>query len=78
MHGTADCGVLEEIADDLVKLLVDAAKGICVGPACDPDTAMGPLVSGEHRDGVARWIEKGIEEGRRAGSGRARGVCAWL
>jgi malonate-semialdehyde dehydrogenase (acetylating)/methylmalonate-semialdehyde dehydrogenase len=55
--------VLDEIADDLVKLVVEGAKGICVGPACHSETAMGPLVSAEHRDGVVKWIEKGIEEG---------------
>jgi len=55
--------VLEEVADELVEMVVKTAKGICVGPACSPETAMGPLVSAEHRDGVAAWIEKGIEEG---------------
>lgn len=54
---------LDEIADDLVRMVVEAAKGICVGPACYSDTSMGPLVSAEHRDGVIGWIEKGIEEG---------------
>ena len=55
--------VLDEIADDLVRLIVDAAKEICVGHACDANTAMGPLVSAEHRKSVIGWIEKGVEEG---------------
>ncbi|MCL5104871.1 MAG: CoA-acylating methylmalonate-semialdehyde dehydrogenase [Armatimonadetes bacterium] len=55
--------VLEEIADDLVKLVADAARGINVGHAESPDTTMGPLISAEHRDSVVRWIETGVSEG---------------
>jgi len=57
--------VLDEIADDLVKLIVDSAKQIKVGPAEDPATTMGPLVSAEHLEGVIGWIEKGVEQGAR-------------
>jgi malonate-semialdehyde dehydrogenase (acetylating)/methylmalonate-semialdehyde dehydrogenase len=57
--------VLDQIADDLVRLIVEAGKQIKVGPAEDPTTTMGPLVSAEHREGVIAWIEKGIEEGAR-------------
>ena len=54
---------LDEVANDLVKLIVESAKQIKVGHAEAPATTMGPLVSAEHRDGVVAWIEKGIEEG---------------
>ena len=53
----------DEIADELVKLLVGAARGIRVGNANWPECDMGPLVSAEHRANVVRWIEKGVEEG---------------
>jgi len=53
----------EAVADELVRLVVKGAKQIKVGPACDPATAMGPLVSSEHRDGVIKWIETGVAEG---------------
>lgn len=54
---------LDEIADELVELIVEGAKQIKVGPAEDPTTTMGPLVSSEHREGVVKWIETGVAEG---------------
>lgn len=54
--------VLDEIADELVGLVVKAAKEIKVGHAEDPQTAMGPLVSAEHRENVVKWIETGVAE----------------
>lgn len=56
---------LEGIADELADLVVKAARQIRVGPAEDPATTMGPLVSSEHRDSVIGWIENGVEEGAR-------------
>lgn len=53
----------ERIADELVQLILAAAIQIQVGPAEDPHTTMGPLVSSEHREGVVRWIETGVKEG---------------
>lgn len=55
--------VLDEIADDLVKLIVESAKQIKVGSAGDPTTMMGPLISADHLESVVGWIQKGIEEG---------------
>lgn len=53
----------ESIADELVKLLVQQAKKLKVGPAYAKSSDLGPLVTAEHRASVTRWIEKGIAEG---------------
>lgn len=55
--------VEEEVADEFVSLLVKLAKERKVGPAYDPATELGPVVSAEHKKFVLDWIAKGIEEG---------------
>ncbi len=55
--------VEEEIADELVSYLVKAAKELKVGPAYDPGTDLGPVISAEHKEKVSSWIATGIEEG---------------
>jgi len=47
----------------LVKLLAKKAKAIKIGPGDQDGMDMGPLVSGQHRDKVASYIEKGKAEG---------------
>jgi malonate-semialdehyde dehydrogenase (acetylating) / methylmalonate-semialdehyde dehydrogenase len=49
--------------DPLVKLLEKKAKAIKIGPGDAEGMDMGPLVTAEHRDKVAGFIEKGISEG---------------
>jgi malonate-semialdehyde dehydrogenase (acetylating)/methylmalonate-semialdehyde dehydrogenase len=53
----------QEIADELVELIVKAAKEINVADACSPDCGMGPLISSGRRRSVLNWIENGIGEG---------------
>ena len=55
--------VEEAIADEFASLLVEAAKKRKLGPAWDPATELGPLVSAEHKQFVLGWIEKAIQEG---------------
>jgi malonate-semialdehyde dehydrogenase (acetylating)/methylmalonate-semialdehyde dehydrogenase len=55
--------VEEVIADEFASLLVEAAKKRKLGPAWDPATELGPLVSAEHKQFVLGWIEKAIQEG---------------
>ncbi len=50
-------------ADDLVKAIEDRLPKVKVGNGLDPDSEMGPLVTREHRDKVASYIDKGAEEG---------------
>ena len=55
--------VQESIADELVAELKRLALEIKIGPACEKDSVLGPLVTKEHRESVIKWIEKGISEG---------------
>jgi malonate-semialdehyde dehydrogenase (acetylating)/methylmalonate-semialdehyde dehydrogenase len=52
-------------ADDLVKAIENRLPKVKVGNGLDPDSEMGPLVTREHRDKVASYIDKGAEEGAR-------------
>src|SRR5687767_9766667 len=49
--------------DPLVKLIEKKAKAIKVGAGTEKDVEMGPLVTGQHRDKVASYIEQGVKEG---------------
>jgi malonate-semialdehyde dehydrogenase (acetylating)/methylmalonate-semialdehyde dehydrogenase len=55
-----------EAAGPLLEKLVAAAKALPVGDSMDAGTGMGPLVTGEHRDKVAGYIENGVAEGAQA------------
>jgi len=49
--------------DPLVRLLEQKAKAIKVGAGTEKDVEMGPLVTCQHRDKVASYIEQGVKEG---------------
>ena len=49
--------------DPLVKLLADKARRIKVGAGIEKDSEMGPLVTCQHRDKVASYIDVGSKEG---------------
>jgi malonate-semialdehyde dehydrogenase (acetylating)/methylmalonate-semialdehyde dehydrogenase len=53
----------ESIADKLVALLKQYASELKLGPAYAEDSTLGPVVTGEHKQSVINWINKGIEEG---------------
>ena len=53
----------ESIADKLVALIKQYASELKVGPAYDPESKLGPVVSAKHKERVLGWIEKGLEEG---------------
>ena len=50
-------------ADELVDAIKARLPNVKVGDGMNPDSEMGPLVTGEHRDKVASYIEKGRDEG---------------
>src|SRR6187200_2560457 len=50
-------------ADDLVAAIKARLPKIKVGDGLDPTSEMGPLVTREHRDKVASYIEGGAEQG---------------
>ncbi len=47
-----------DVADPLVEAIKTRLPKISVGPGSDPGSEMGPLVTREHRDKVASYIEK--------------------
>src|ERR671930_355206 len=50
-------------ADDLVGAIQERLPKVKVGDGMDPGSEMGPLVTREHRDKVASYIDRGQEEG---------------
>jgi len=54
---------VESVADELVGKIRDRIPGIRVGAGAEPDSEMGPLVTGEHRDKVAAYVAGAGDEG---------------
>jgi malonate-semialdehyde dehydrogenase (acetylating)/methylmalonate-semialdehyde dehydrogenase len=52
-----------EVADPLVDAMSQRLPGLRVGNGADPSSDMGPLITGEHRDRVAGYVERGAAEG---------------
>ena len=53
----------EAIADDLVAKIADRIPQVKVGGGMEPDSEMGPLITAEHRDKVASYVEAAPDEG---------------
>jgi len=51
------------VADPLVAAIKQRLPKIQIGPGSDPGSEMGPLVTREHRDKVASYLDKGREQG---------------
>ena len=54
---------VDSIADALIEKLATRVPNIKVGPGTDPSAEMGPLISREHRDKVASYINNAAGEG---------------
>jgi malonate-semialdehyde dehydrogenase (acetylating) / methylmalonate-semialdehyde dehydrogenase len=52
-----------DAAEPLLNLLVEKVNELRVGDGIQQGIGMGPLVTKEHRDRVAGYIDKGVEEG---------------
>jgi malonate-semialdehyde dehydrogenase (acetylating)/methylmalonate-semialdehyde dehydrogenase len=52
-----------DAGDELVGAIKERLPNVKVGDGMSPDSEMGPLVTREHREKVASYIEKGREEG---------------
>ncbi|MCU0803891.1 MAG: CoA-acylating methylmalonate-semialdehyde dehydrogenase [Burkholderiales bacterium] len=50
-------------ADPLVNLLEKKARAIRIGPGAGEGVDMGPLITKEHRDKVASYVDLGVKEG---------------
>jgi malonate-semialdehyde dehydrogenase (acetylating) / methylmalonate-semialdehyde dehydrogenase len=51
------------VADELVAAIKDRIPKVKVGDGTEPDSEMGPLVTREHRDRVASYVERASGEG---------------
>ena len=51
------------VADPLIEAIRERVNRIVVGPGTDPKSQMGPLITGEHRDRVASYLDRAIGEG---------------
>ena len=57
------CVAVGGIGDALVQAINDRLAKVKIGPGTDPTSEMGPLVTREHRDRVAGYVETGAKEG---------------
>ena len=64
-----------DVGDPLVAAIKERLPKIKVGPGTDPASEMGPLVTREHRDKVASYLDKAAEQGATVVDGRARGTA---
>ncbi len=64
--------VARPIYDEVVSRLVELAERITVGPAGDPASDMGPLVSAEQLERVEAYTRIGLEEGAKLATGGQR------
>jgi malonate-semialdehyde dehydrogenase (acetylating)/methylmalonate-semialdehyde dehydrogenase len=53
----------DAVADALIERIQARIPDIKVGPASDPSSEMGPLITAEHRDKVAGYVAGAAEEG---------------
>jgi RHH-type proline utilization regulon transcriptional repressor/proline dehydrogenase/delta 1-pyrroline-5-carboxylate dehydrogenase len=60
------CIVLEGVHDVFLERLVQAAKGLKVGPAEDPGSHMGPVIDEASQARILKYIETGKREGKTA------------
>ena len=54
-----------DVADALVEAIARRLPAITVGDGAQPGVEMGPLITGEHRDRVADYIDQGVDAGAR-------------
>jgi malonate-semialdehyde dehydrogenase (acetylating)/methylmalonate-semialdehyde dehydrogenase len=52
-----------DVGDPLVDAIKERLPRIKVGPGSDADSEMGPLVTREHRDKVASYLDRATEQG---------------
>jgi malonate-semialdehyde dehydrogenase (acetylating)/methylmalonate-semialdehyde dehydrogenase len=52
-----------DAGDALLREMRTRVDKLTVGPASNPEAEMGPLVTGQHRDKVASYLEAGLAEG---------------
>lgn len=56
---------IDEVADPLIAAISERMSALRIGPGNDPASEMGPLITKEHRDKVASYVEGAAAEGAR-------------
>ncbi|GAA2574775.1 CoA-acylating methylmalonate-semialdehyde dehydrogenase [Actinomadura fulvescens] len=54
---------VDPVGDELLAKIKDRTARLKVGPGHDPAAEMGPLVTREHRDKVASYLDSGVAQG---------------
>ncbi|HEU6444492.1 MAG TPA: CoA-acylating methylmalonate-semialdehyde dehydrogenase [Gaiellaceae bacterium] len=52
-----------DIGDEFIAAVKERLPKVKVGPGTDPENEMGPLITREHRDKVASYLDSGKEQG---------------
>jgi acyl-CoA reductase-like NAD-dependent aldehyde dehydrogenase len=55
--------VHEDVADAFTERFVANAESLVVGDPLDPETDIGPLISGDDRDRVKGWVDEAVDAG---------------
>jgi malonate-semialdehyde dehydrogenase (acetylating)/methylmalonate-semialdehyde dehydrogenase len=64
-----------DVAQPLVDAILERLPKVKIGDGMDPESEMGPLVTREHRDNVAGYLDSGTEQGATvAWDGREHGL----
>ncbi|KAB2341837.1 CoA-acylating methylmalonate-semialdehyde dehydrogenase [Actinomadura rudentiformis] len=54
---------VDPVGDELLSKINERVARLKVGPGDDPESEMGPLVTREHRDKVASYLDSGVAQG---------------
>jgi malonate-semialdehyde dehydrogenase (acetylating)/methylmalonate-semialdehyde dehydrogenase len=54
---------VDPVGDELVAKIKERVAGLTVGPGSEAASEMGPLVTGQHRDKVASYLDRGVAQG---------------
>ena len=54
-----------KVTDTVIDAIADRLPKVKVGPGLDPESEMGPLITREHRDKVASYLDSGSVQGAR-------------
>jgi malonate-semialdehyde dehydrogenase (acetylating) / methylmalonate-semialdehyde dehydrogenase len=57
------CVAVGEAYEPLRRALAEKGGDMVVGDGAEPDTEVGPVISGDSRERIFAWIDKGLEEG---------------
>ncbi|MBO2446835.1 CoA-acylating methylmalonate-semialdehyde dehydrogenase [Actinomadura barringtoniae] len=54
---------VDPVGDELLAKVKERVAGLKIGPGDNPESEMGPLVTRQHRDKVASYLDSGVEQG---------------